>query len=379
MTPAAGAWGRALTLGEPAPPAEPLGSPERAPGAPLSAHAALGLARVALVRGDAEDAVVRLEAATAAAPGFGPAFRLLADAYATLDRNEDAARALRTADRLPLYEPYLDRLAEALIRESRSTTFLLQQAATVDLTTNSAWREHLIRRALEFDPNHRVALAELATMYRVLRRYDEALEVLERQRRLRPDDAAVLADIGRCLSGLGRYTEAEPMLRRAIEGLDNALTRYALGLVLDRTGRRGEATAEYRRALDHNPNHLGALNNLGVALATQGRMDEATRHFERLVAVDPDDADAHSSASSPSIPTTPTPTPTSGSPSRRPGPPVARRAPFATRCASTRTRRRTGRAERHRRPLTSPFPAATVGLLSFSADGAVATRPARED
>ena len=287
------AWGRALTLDEPAPPAEPLGTPERAPGAPLSAHAALGLARVALVRGDAEDAVARLEATTAAAPGFGPAFRLLADAYATLDRDEDAARALRTADRLPLYEPYLDQLAEALVRESRSTTFLLQQAATVDLTTNSAWREHLIRRALEFDPNHRVALGELATMYRVLRRYDEALEVLERQRRLRPDDAAVLADIGRCLSGLGRYAEAEPMLRRAIEGLDNALTRYALGLVLDRTGRRGEATAEYRRALDHNPNHLGALNNLGVALATQGRMDEATRHFERLVAVDPDDADAH--------------------------------------------------------------------------------------
>ncbi len=287
------AWRRALTLDEPAAPAEPLAPRARAPGAPLPAHAALGLARVALVRGDAEDAVARLEATTAAAPGFGPAFRLLADAYATLDRDEDAARALRTADRLPLYEPYLDPLAEALIRESRSTTFLLQQAATVDLTTNSPWREYLIRRALEFDPNHRVALAELATMYRVLRRYDEALEVLERQRRLRPDDPGVLADIGRCLSGLGRYAEAEPMLRRALEGLDSALTRYALGLVLDRTGRRGEAIAEYRRTLDHNPNHLGALNNLGVALATQGRMDEATRHFERLVAVDPDDADAH--------------------------------------------------------------------------------------
>ena len=206
---------------------------------------------------------------------------------------DDAARALRTADRLPLYEPYPDRLSEALVRESRSTTFLLQQAATVDLTTNSAWREHLIRRALEIDPNHRAALAELATMYRVVRRYDEALELLERQRRLWPDDLAVLADIGRCLSSLGRYAEAEPMLRRAIEGLDDAPTRYALGLVLARTGRPAEAMAEYRLALDRNPNHLGALNNLGVALATQGRMEEATRHFERLVAVDPEDADAH--------------------------------------------------------------------------------------
>ena len=288
---AAEAWRRALPLGEPA--AEAAAPGDRALGAPVSAYAALGLARVALVQGNPEDAAGRLEAVTAAAPGFGPAFRLLGDAYATLDRIEDAARAVRTADRLPQYEAYLDPLSEALIRESRSTTFLLQQAATADLTTNAAWREYLIRRALEFDPDHQVALAELATMFRVLRRYEEALELLERQRRLRPDDLGILADIGRCLSSLRRYAEAEPMLRRALEGLDNAPTRYELGLALAGTGRLGEAIAEYSRALDHNPNHPGALNNLGVALASQGRMDEAARRFERLIAVDPGDAGAH--------------------------------------------------------------------------------------
>ena len=290
---AAEAWRRARPLDEPAPADEPAGPAGRAAGAPVSAYAALGLARIALVQGDAEGSAALLEDATAAAPGFGPAFRLLGDAYATLDRAEDAVRAVQTADRLPLYEPYLDRLSEALVRESRSTTFLLQQAATVDLTTNSAWREHLIRRALEFDPDHPVALAELTTMFRLLRRYEEALELLERQRRQRPDDFGVLADIGRCLSGLRRYSEAEPMLRRALEGLDNAPTRYELGLVLDRTGRLSEAVAEYRRALDRNPNHPSTLNNLGVALASQGRMDEAARHFERLVAVSPESADAH--------------------------------------------------------------------------------------
>lgn len=199
---------------------------------------------------------------------------------------------MRTADRLPRYEPYPDRLFEALVRESRSAAFLLQQAAAVDLATNAAWREHLIRRALEFDPGHPAALAELATMFRLLRRYDEALELLERRRRRRPDDHGVLADIGRCLSGLRRYGEAERMLRRALAGLDNAATRYELGLVLDRAGRLSEAVDEYRRALDRNPNHLEALNNLGAALANQGRMDEAVRRFERLIAIDPGNADA---------------------------------------------------------------------------------------
>ena len=297
---AAEAWRRALPLAEPAPAGEgaraeggPAAAPERTRGPPVSAYAALGLARVALVQGDAQAAADRLEAVTAAAPGFGPAFRLLADAYATLGRPDEAAQALRTASRLPQYESHLDPLAEVLVRESRSTTFLLQQAATADLRTNAAWREYLIRRALEFDPDHDVALAELAAMFRILRRYEEALELLERRRLRRPDDHGVLADIGRSLSGLRRYEEAEEMLRQALEGLDNAPTRYELGAVLAATGRAGEAIAEYRRALDRNPNHPGTLTNLGVALAGQGRMDEAARYFERVIAVDPEDADAH--------------------------------------------------------------------------------------
>ncbi len=300
--PAAEAWRSALPLAEPAPPADAAAgseggvedaTPERAPGAPVSAYAALGLARVALVQGDAQAAAGRLEEVTAGAPGFGPAFRLLGDAYATLGRSDQAAQAVRTANRLPQYESYLDPLSEALVRESRSTTFLLQQAATADLATNAAWREYLIRRALEFDPDHDVALAELAATFRILRRYEEALELLERRRRRRPDDFGVLADMGRCLAGLRRYGEAEEMLRRALEGLDNAPTRYELGAVLAASGRTGEAIAEYRRALERNPNHLATLNNLGVVLAEQGRMDEAARHFERVIAVDPENADAH--------------------------------------------------------------------------------------
>ena len=130
-------------------------------------------------------------------------------------------------------------------------------------------------------------------MLRVLRRYDEALVLFERHQRLVPGDFQTLADIGRCLSGLKRYAEAEAMLRRALEGLDYANTRYDLGLVLDRTGRSLAAIAEYQLALDRNPNHRDSLNNLGVTLASQGKLNEAARQFERLVAIEPENADAH--------------------------------------------------------------------------------------
>ncbi len=283
------AWRRVRQLAE-APGTEDA---PHVPIGPVSAYAALGLARLAMVQGEEEAAVAQLEALTDEVPGFGPAFRLLSDAYASQNRVEEAQRAVRHADRLPTYEPYLDPLTEVLIRESRSTTFLLQQAATADLTTNATWREFLIRRALEFDPDHPDALFDLATMFRVLRRYDEALELLERHRRQNRGDFRVLADIGRCLSGLGRFAEAEPILRRALEGLDTAATRYALGSVLDRVGRATEAVAEYRRALEHNPNHRDALSNLGASLANRGQLEEATIQFERLIVVDPNNANAY--------------------------------------------------------------------------------------
>ncbi len=290
---AAAAWRRVLTLQEPTRPAAKAGAPARVVSAPISAYAALGLARLAMVQGDAEGAREVLERVTQKSPRFGPAFRLLGSAYAALDRAKDAERAVRIADRLPAYDPYVDPMIDALARESRSSTFLLQQASTADLDTNAAWREYLVRRAVELDPANTDALYDLATMFRVLRRYDEALQVLERLRHLVPGDFQVLADIGRCLSGLQRFAEAEAILRRALEGLDDANTHYTLGLVLDRLGRLPEAMAEYQRALERDPNHKDALNNLGVSFVRQGRLDQAAGQFERLVATDPDNADAH--------------------------------------------------------------------------------------
>jgi tetratricopeptide (TPR) repeat protein len=287
------AWRRASTLAEPSRQSPPAGWPAHRLSAPISAYARLSLGRLALIEGDADGSRIALEELTAKEPRFGPAFRLLATAYAALGRADDAKRALRVADRTPAYDPNIDPMIEALVYESRSSTFLLQQAATADLTTNGPWRERLIRRALEFDPDNPDALFELASLLRVLRRYDEALPLLERHQQLAPGDFQVLADIGRCLSGLGRFGDAEAMLRRALEGLDDANTRYDLGFVLNRLGRVSESMVEYRRALERNPNHRDALNNLAVDLAGQRRLAEATLYLQRLVTIDPDNVDAH--------------------------------------------------------------------------------------
>ena len=77
------AWLRASSLPEPE--HAPFdGTPAHVPSARLIDYASLGLARIALVQGDAEGARQILERVTSTARQFGPAFRLLGDAYAQL-------------------------------------------------------------------------------------------------------------------------------------------------------------------------------------------------------------------------------------------------------------------------------------------------------
>jgi len=289
---AADAWRRAQSSREPdrTPPA---GTPIHVASVQLSSYAALGLARVALARGDADASREILEKITSATPGFGPAFRLLGETYTRLGRDADALRVTSHADRQSAYAPYADPMVDRLARESRSSTFLLQQAAATDLTDNGPWKEFLLRRAIEFDPSNPAVVYELGTLLRNLRRDADALELFLRHEQLVPDDYQGLGQIGSCLGDLGRYTEAESYLRRALQLADDAITHYDLAVVLTRMGRVKEAVSEYERALERNPAHVKARTNLAVNLVNLGQLERASRELTRVLAIDPGNASAH--------------------------------------------------------------------------------------
>jgi len=284
------AWVRASELDEPP---RDGGSPANIVEIPLTDYAALGLSRLALMEGDAERARERLERLTAGSPGFGSAFRLLAEAYETLGRAADAARAVYRANRLPPFTPYADPMLDVLARESRNSTLLLRLASESALSINAAWSEYLTRRAAEFDPGNPEVVVKLGRILRTVGRNEEALEWFQRYHQMVPGDVRGLAHIGSCLSALGRYQEAESYLRRALSGLDDAMTRFNLGLLLVMTGRLDEGVREYERALERDPAHGDARLNLATALARQGRLDRSSRELARLAADDPDNAAAH--------------------------------------------------------------------------------------
>jgi tetratricopeptide (TPR) repeat protein len=284
---AAGAWGNAVSAREPDRSAE---APPHKADIPLSAYARFGLARISLLEGDAEGARQILEAAIALGPLFGNAYRLLAEADRALQRNAEATAALARAGRLLQYAPYADPMIETLARVSRNSTFLLRQASDADVSVNAAWIEFLVRRALEFDPDNPDAIAKLGRTLRTLGRNGEALPVLRAYHEKVPGDLQGLAQVGTCLIDLGRFDEAERVLREALTGLDDAETHYNLGLVLARTDRLRDAIDEYKKAVARDPSLLSARNNLAAAYARQGRLPEAAAELRKVLAADPDNA-----------------------------------------------------------------------------------------
>jgi tetratricopeptide (TPR) repeat protein len=72
-----------------------------------------------------------------------------------------------------------------------------------------------------------------------------------------------------------------------------AVTEGNLGAALQSEQRLDEAAVHYRRAIALRPDYAAAYSNLGTALRAQGRLDEAVTAYERAVALQPDFPDAH--------------------------------------------------------------------------------------
>jgi tetratricopeptide (TPR) repeat protein len=68
---------------------------------------------------------------------------------------------------------------------------------------------------------------------------------------------------------------------------DLADAHKTLGFALSFTGREEAALTEYERAVELNPNHNAAVNNIGVIHAGVGRHAEALRWYKRAFPLDP--------------------------------------------------------------------------------------------
>ena len=90
------------------------------------------------------------------------------------------------------------------------------------------------------------------------------------------------------------YADAETLYRTTIDrNPDCWMAHNNLGLALAGRGQVDEAIAHYRKALEIKPDDAEAHNNLGDALAGRGQVDEAIAHYRKALEIKPDYAEAH--------------------------------------------------------------------------------------
>ena len=90
------------------------------------------------------------------------------------------------------------------------------------------------------------------------------------------------------------WHDSESVWRRTLVSYPElSLAHNNLGMALAAQGKTEEAIQHYKQALRTKPDYPLANNNLANALAGQGRTEEALLHYELAVRAQPDYADAH--------------------------------------------------------------------------------------
>jgi predicted O-linked N-acetylglucosamine transferase (SPINDLY family) len=137
---------------------------------------------------------------------------------------------------------------------------------------------------LEIDPKNVGAWRSLAYAQNAERDYAGARQSIEKALELDPDNPLALTDLGNVLKALNLHDLAVDAYDRAIAADPEQVVPWAgKGIVRHGQGRLEECIECCEHALAIDPTFSPALNNLGLALLTLGRIDVAIERFQDVV------------------------------------------------------------------------------------------------
>jgi Tfp pilus assembly protein PilF len=128
----------------------------------------------------------------------------------------------------------------------------------------------------------------LAILYSQMGRNRDAETLLRSVLAARPGDPEVAYSLGLLLAEEKRYGEALGFLKTATRGTpERSRAYYNLGLLQQRLGDAPEAERSLRRALELEPRNLDYLYAAADLYVKAGRLDEARKIAERMIAAHP--------------------------------------------------------------------------------------------
>lgn len=162
---------------------------------------------------------------------------------------------------------------------------LLDAAAMASAQGDHATAATYYRNVYLRDPGNSRAAIGLMRALREAGDLDQARQVADAVQVAKPNDAPVLAEVGKVRLASGQLPAAIAMLQRAAELDPNDWrTLSALGVAYDRQGDRARAEENYRAALALSPDNPMILNNLALSRAMANDLPGARELLQRAVA-----------------------------------------------------------------------------------------------
>lgn len=225
---------------------------------------------VALARADPAAAAAQLRVIVARNPADVGAHRMLGRVLRQLGRSEEAARAEMDAIRAAALDPAMIAIAGALLAN--------------DLPAAEAG----LRNRLSRQPTDVAAIRMMAELAGRLGRYRDAENLLRRAIELAPAFTAARANLAIALYKQNRFAEAGEVLEQVLaQDPANASSRNLLAATLGRTGDYDEALAIYGELTAAFPDHAKLWMSYGHMLKTVGRLEESIAAYRRALAAEP--------------------------------------------------------------------------------------------
>jgi len=134
-----------------------------------------------------------------------------------------------------------------------------------------------------------VALLYAGISEKLRGRYDRALELLERTKKLGLNTFEVHLELGNVLLALNHPTEALSEYKLCLDFQSgNPIAEFNVGLALRKMGNLADAMVHYRKALQLDPTFRTAALELAMLQATTGQHSEAARLLQSLIEREPD-------------------------------------------------------------------------------------------
>src|SRR4051812_4942981 len=158
--------------------------------------------------------------------------------------------------------------------------------------------EQLLRQSLAARPKQPHVQVHLGRILAETGKHQQAIDLLQAAVQAQPDLFDALVVLAQVQVTVSDFTAAEKNYRSALRlAPDSQVTLLGLGVLLNQTRRPAEAESLLRAAAMNTarpPSWQAKLaRSLGLSLDLQGKTDEALEAWQRAVALDPTNAEAH--------------------------------------------------------------------------------------